>query len=258
MDEGFSQILVEDPDVDSALPNGNDTEDEPTHLSCEAMQDELAVKKMPQKPRKPHQLTNDTFIINRVNDKDVPVSPLKAASVYRNAIGVIVRETVNIMCMSLRVEEQANIREELFNKLVNRYSFNLDGDNDQSIHMKKMVKHNALKMMTKALNTWQNMANSKKNENYETYVKNRWPQIQEKDWQLFVASHLDTSFKKMSEWGKGMRKKTKQDNELNNHAYLGKRKVYGKEDESMQETGMGLLMLKNDVVMQVHEKQVSL
>jgi hypothetical protein len=48
------------------------------------------------------------------------------------------------------VEEQANIREELFNKLFNRYSFNLDGDNDQGIHMKKR---------------WRNMENSKKNEN---------------------------------------------------------------------------------------------
>jgi hypothetical protein len=76
------------------------------------------------------------------------------------------------------------------------------------------------------------MVNSKKNKNYETYVKNIWPQIQDKDWQLFVASHSDTSFKKMSEWGKGMQKKTKQDDELDNQAYLGKRKVYGKEDES--------------------------
>jgi hypothetical protein len=61
----------------------------------------------------------------------------------------------------------------------------------------------------------------------------------------------------MSEWGKGMQKKTKQDDELDNQAYLGKRKVYGKEDESMQETRMGPLMLKNYVVVQVHEKQVS-
>jgi hypothetical protein len=202
MDKGFSQILVQDPDVDSALPNGNDIEDELAHLRCEAMQYQLAVKKMPSKPRKPHQLTNDTFIISRVDDKGVPVSPLKAASGYRNAIGIIVHETINITCTSLRVEEQANIREELFNKLFNRYSFNLDGDNDRSIHMKKMVKYNALKMMTKSLNTWRNMENSKKNENYETYLKNRWPKIQEKDWQLFVASHSDTSFKKMSEWGR--------------------------------------------------------
>jgi hypothetical protein len=162
MDEGFSHILVEDPDVDYALPNGNDIEDEPAHLSCEAMQDQSAVKKMPPKPRKPHKLTNDTFIISRVNDKGVPISPLKAASGYRNAIGVIVRKTINITCTSLRVEEQVNIREELFNKLFNRYSFNLDDDNDQSVHMKKMVKHDALKMMTKALKTWRNMANSKK------------------------------------------------------------------------------------------------
>jgi hypothetical protein len=203
-------------------------------------------------------LTNNTFIISQVDDKGVPAIPLKAASGYRNAIGVIVHETVNIMCTSLRVEEQANIREELFNKLFNQYSFNLDGDNDQIIHMKKMVKHNALKIMTKALNTWRNMANSKKNENYETYVKNRWPQKQEKDWQLFIASHSDISFKKMSEWVKGMRKKTKHDDELDNQAYLGKRKFCGKEEKSTQETGMGSLMLKNDVVMQVHEKQVSL
>jgi hypothetical protein len=61
----------------------------------------------------------------------------------------------------------------------------------------------------------------------------------------------------MSEWGKGMRKKTKQDNELDNQAYVGKRKVCGKEDESMQETRMGPLVLKNVIVVQVHEKQVS-
>jgi hypothetical protein len=118
MDKGFSEILVQDPDVDFALPNGNDIEDEPADLRCEAMQDESAVKKMPPKPRKPHQLTNDPFIISRVDDKGVLVCPLKAASGYRNAIGVIVRETVNITCTSLRVEEQANIREEIFKQAI--------------------------------------------------------------------------------------------------------------------------------------------
>jgi hypothetical protein len=118
------------------------------------MQDQSAVEKMPPKPRKPHEVTHATFVISWVDDKGVPVSPLKAAIGYRNAIGVIVRETINITCTSLRVEEQANICEELFNKLFTRYSFNLDGDNDQSIHIKKMVEHNALKMMNKALNTW--------------------------------------------------------------------------------------------------------
>jgi hypothetical protein len=95
MDEGFSQILVQDLDVDSILPNGNDIDDEPAHLSYEAMQDQSAVKNMPPKPRKPHQLTNNTFIISQVNDKGVPVSPLKAASGYHNAICVIVREYVS-------------------------------------------------------------------------------------------------------------------------------------------------------------------
>jgi hypothetical protein len=43
------------------------------------------------------------------------------------------------------------------------------------------------------------MANSKKDENFETYIKNRWPQILEEDWNRFAASHSGTDFKKMSE-----------------------------------------------------------
>jgi hypothetical protein len=50
------------------------------------MQDQSALKKMPPKIRKPHQFTNDTSIISQVDDKGLPVSPLKAASGYRNAI----------------------------------------------------------------------------------------------------------------------------------------------------------------------------
>jgi hypothetical protein len=42
----------------------------------------------------------------------------------------------------------------IFNKLFNRYSFNFDGDDEQSTHIKKTVKHNALKMMTKSLSMW--------------------------------------------------------------------------------------------------------
>jgi hypothetical protein len=35
-----------------------------------------------------------------------------------------------------------NIQEVLFNKLFNIYSFNFDGDDDQSMHIKKTVKDN--------------------------------------------------------------------------------------------------------------------
>jgi hypothetical protein len=64
MDEGFSQILVQDLGVDSVLRIGNDIEDEPANLSCEAMQDQSAVEKMPPKPRKPHEVTHATFVIS--------------------------------------------------------------------------------------------------------------------------------------------------------------------------------------------------
>ena len=172
-------------DGDSVSANGTDTE---------AMQDHPALEKRPHKARKPKQLTKYPFVIRRVNGVGAPVSPEKAASGYNNSIGVIVRETVNITCLNLRAKEQGSIREALFNKLFNRYCFNFHGVDDQSVQRKKRVKHNALRMMAKALNTWQNMANSKRHEDFESYIKKRWPQIQENDWQRFVASHADSVF----------------------------------------------------------------
>jgi hypothetical protein len=64
------------------------------------------------------------------------------------------------------------------------------------------------------------MPNSKKGENFETYIKNRWPHIQEEDWKRFVASHSGIDFKKMSEWGKGMQKKNKHNHKLGDCGYL--------------------------------------
>jgi hypothetical protein len=175
-------------------------------------------------------LANDTYVITRVDRRGVSVSPLKAASGYNNAIGVFVHETVNITCGNLRAKEQVNIQEVLFNKLFNRYSFNFDGDDKQSMHINKTVKHNALKMMKKTFSMWRTMANSKKDENFKTYIKIGWPQIQEEDWKRFVASHSGTDFKKMSEWGKCMRKKNKHNHKLGDCGYLEKRsaKVLGK------------------------------
>jgi hypothetical protein len=146
-----------------------------------------------------------------------------------------VRETVNITCGNLRAKEQVNIQEVLFKKLFNIYSFNFDGDDDKSMHIKKTVKHNALKIMTKALSMWQTMPNSKKGENFETYIKNRWPHIQEEDWKRFIASHSGIDFKKTSEWGKGMRKKNKHNHKLGDCGYLEKRSA--KEDDSAQHAG---------------------
>jgi hypothetical protein len=85
------------------------------------------------------------------------------------------------------------------------------------------------------------MANSKKDGNFETYIKNRWPQIQEEDWTRFVASHLGTEFKKMSEWGKGMQKKNKRNHKLGDCGYL--EKCSAKEDDWAQHLGKLLLSL---------------
>ena len=151
---GSSTSSKDESDGDSSA-SGTDSEDELASLGSEAMQDQPTVKNMLQKPKRPNQLTNDSFEVRRVDERGILVSPLKAASGYNNAIGVIVRETINITCLNLRAKEQGSIREALFNKLFNRYCFNIDVVNELSVQMKKRVKHNALRMMTKALNTWQ-------------------------------------------------------------------------------------------------------
>ena len=171
------------------------------------------------------------------------------------------RETVNITCLNLRAKEQGSIREALFNKLFNLYRFNFDAVDEQSVQMKKGVKHNALRMMTKALNTWRNMANSKRHEDFESYIKKRWPQIQENDWQRFVASHADSVFKTHSKWGKDMRKNKldhKEDKFTTPLSYVkaGRQRVYSRSPDKydpLRET----LIFKSGEVAQVKEKLVS-
>ena len=132
--------------------------------------------------------------------------------------------------------------------------------------MKKRVKHNALRMMTKALNTWRNMANSKRHEDFESYIKKRWPQIQENDWQRFVASHADSVFKSQSQWRKDMQK-----NKLDHmdkftqeagadapfsYVKAGRQRVYSRSPDKydpLRET----LIFKSGEVAQVKEKLVS-
>ena len=75
-------------------------------------------------------------------------------------------DIVNITSKQIRRKGQANIQKALFNKLFSRYSFKFNGDDEESEYLMKRVKHNALRMMTKALNTWWNMANSMKGEDF--------------------------------------------------------------------------------------------
>ena len=148
------------------------------------MQDQPAKEKRPRKPRKPNRLSNDTFVIRRVDSRGVPVSPEKAASGYSNAVGIIMRDNMSITCMDLRGKDQAGTRDNLLVKLFRKYSFNIYGDDEALNHeAERRVRHKALSMMSKALNTWRNMANLKKGEDFETCIKKKWPQIQLEGWQ---------------------------------------------------------------------------
>ena len=106
------------------------------------------------------------------------------------------------------------------------YKFEFDAAEDKM----KRIADRALCMMVKALSTWRNMANKNKDKDFNTYVLRRWPKIQEGDWKLFIAYHSEDEFKKLSEWGKGMREKNKMNHMLGSRGYTGKKKVWEKED----------------------------
>jgi hypothetical protein len=54
-----------------------DEEGEPTNIGSQAAQDKQAKEKRSRKPRKPNQLSEGSFVINRDDNRGVPVSPKK-------------------------------------------------------------------------------------------------------------------------------------------------------------------------------------
>ena len=189
----------------------------------ETSQEQPSKEKRARRPRKPNKLTNDTFKITKIDGRGVPVSPVKHAKGFSNAVGCIVRETVKITCMDIRGKDKENLREMLFNRLFNRYTF----ENDE---MQRQVRHRALGMMTKALNTWRNTVNKMKDQDFEEVIKKKWPQIEEEDWKQFLASHSGDDFKNKSSLGKKMCEKNKLDHKLGSRGYLGKKGKWAKED----------------------------
>jgi hypothetical protein len=186
-------------------------------------QEQPLKKKRACKPRKPNKLTNDTFKITRIDDRGVPVSPYKKAKGFSNAIGCIVREGVKITCTDLRAKDKENLREVIFNRLFNRYII-------ENAEMKRTVRDKALGMMTKALNTWRNTANKKKDEDFNEVIKKKWPQIEEEDWEQFLASHSGDDFNNKSSKGKEMRGNNKLNHKLGSRGYPGKKPKWDKED----------------------------
>jgi hypothetical protein len=206
--------------------SGNEQE---TDLDSESVQDETPKQKKARKARRPNELTNETFVITRVDDRGVPASPVKFAKGYSNAIGCIVRESVKITCKNLRAKVNDNLREKLFKRLFSRYVVPADD--------KERVKTKALGMMIKALNTWRTMANTMKEKDFQSVIKQKWPQIDEEDWKQFIASHTNDEFKHKSEWGKRMRSQNKFYHKLGSRGYLGKRPTWDKEDAALIAAG---------------------
>ncbi|KAM0922915.1 hypothetical protein ACQ4PT_005858 [Festuca glaucescens] len=217
---------VSDDGESTPTASGNEQEN---GLDSEATQDQMPKQKKARKARRPNQLTDETFVITRVDGRGVPASPVKFSKGYSNAIGCIVRETVKITCTNLRSKEHENLRQRLLNKLFNRYI--VPGDD------KERVKTKALSMMTKALNSWRTRANAMKEEDFESVIKKKWPQIDEEDWKQFILSRTNDEFKQKSEWGKHMRSQNKFFHKLGSRGYLGKKPKWDKEDAALIAAG---------------------
>jgi hypothetical protein len=117
--------------------------------------------------------------------------------------------------------------------LFNRYEFG----NDEGDKELKKIKEKAMCMMVKALSTWQNIANKLKDEDFETVIQKKWPQIIEEQRKQFIESHKCPDFNKKSAWGKAMRRKITMAHNLGTHGYIGKKKVWALQDAAEAKAG---------------------
>ena len=114
----------------------------------------------------------------------------------------------------------------LLDKLFCIYKFKFEGAEDK----KKKIEDRAMTMMAKALRMWRNMAHRNKDKDCNTFVRIRWPKVQEEDWKQFIAYHSDKEYKQLSEWGKELRKKNQMNHYLGSRGYAGKEKMWENED----------------------------
>ena len=139
--------------IDSALANTTDNDYKVADVCSQTVPEQQAKRKRRHKRRRPTQLTNHVHVVTRVNKKGSPVSPVKVASAYSNAAGIIVRENVPITCTDLMAEEHNNLRTLILQVLFNRFEFAIEVDD-----VKETVRRRALCMMIKALDLWGNLA----------------------------------------------------------------------------------------------------
>jgi hypothetical protein len=117
--------------------------------------------------------------------------------------------------------------------LFNRYEFGKD-EGDKEF---KKIKEKAMCMMVKALSTWRNTTNKLKDEDFETIIHKKWPQITEERWKQFIESHNFPNFNKKSAWGKAMRCKITMDHNLGICGYIVKKKVWALQDAAEAKAG---------------------
>jgi hypothetical protein len=158
-----------------------------------------------------------------------PASPVKAAKGYTIAIGAIVRDGVKITCMDFWKKGKMDLREYLLMKLFDRYFFRIEDDGRSSTF--RRIREKALGIISKALNTWRTTANKIKDEDFETVIKKKLPQILEEDWKKFVKCHSEDTFRVLRSWGKCMQIKITMNHKLGSHGYRGKRILWATEDK---------------------------
>jgi hypothetical protein len=167
-------------------------------VDSEAVPQHQAKEKWQRKKRKSNELSNNIHVITRIDGKGIPVSPVKSSGGYSISVGVIVRENVSIICTDLRAKQYKNLTGLLMQMLFNHYVFGKE-EGDKEL---KKIKEKYMCMMVKALRTWRNMANKLKDEDFETVIQKKWPQIMEEQWKQFIESHKCPDFNKKSAWGK--------------------------------------------------------
>jgi hypothetical protein len=76
------------------------------------------------------------------------------------------------------------------------------------------------------------MANKLKDEDFDTVIQKKLPQITEEQWKQFIESHKCPDFNKKSAWGKEIWRKITMDHNLGTCGYIGKKKVWALQDAS--------------------------
>lgn len=226
MDTSFSQAQVDTEREEDETESDGDSRLQFDTDYDEAGQNQPEKEKGQRKPRRPATLPTEIQVVTAISADGVPIEPLHVARTYNTSIGLIVRQGVRITCKDLRSKDNKILMNALLDKLFCIYKFEFEG----AENMKKRIEDKAMSMMAKALRTWRNMAHRNKDKDFNTFVRIRWPKVQEEDWKQFIAYHSDPGYMKLSEWGKEMRKKNQMNHMLGSRGYAGKEKVWEKED----------------------------